>query len=193
MTLEQVMNLTWDQINKMNIKDLKAVTKIVGDVANKRLQRLEKSDYVATQALDSLNKSGGKIKTGGKNINQLRGEFNRARNFINMKTSKVSTAKRVYKARDTQFFGTKAKNKEELKARKDMSEKISELYDKYLELDPAAKYKIGARGVRDLAIETVTEKPNLSVDELIEIMENKYNDAYIKVNDEKFEFGRSEL
>lgn len=193
MTLEQVMNLTWDQINSMNVKDLKAVTKIVGDVANKRLARLEKADFIAKQALDSLKNSGGKITVGGKNINQLRGEINRARQFINMKTSKVTAAKQVYKTRDTQFFGSKAKNKEELKARKDMSEKISELYDKYLELNPAAKYKIGARGVRDLAIETVTENPNLSVDELLENMEQKYNDFYLKVNDEKFEFGRSEL
>ena len=193
MTLEQVMNLTWDQINKMNLKELKAATKVVGDVANKRLMRLEKNDYIAKQALDSLTKSGGKITVGGKNVNQLRGEINRARAFINMKTSRIRDAKAVYKARDTQFFGSPAKNKEELKRRKAMSEKISELYDKYLELDPASKYKIGACGVRDLAIETVTENPNLSVDELIEIMENKYNDAYIKVNDEKFEFGRSEL
>lgn len=193
MTLEQVMNLTWDQINKMNLKELKAATKVVGDVANKRLMRLEKNDYIAKQALESLTKSGGKITVGGKNINQLRGEINRARAFINMKTSRIRDAKAVYKARDTQFFGTKAKNKEELKRRKAMSEKISELYDKFLEMDAAAKYKIGARGVRDLAIETVTERPDLTVDELLDIMKEKYNKAYLDVNDEQFDFGRSEL
>lgn len=188
MTLEQVMNLTWDQINSMNVKDLKAVTKIVGDVANKRIKRLEKSDYIATNALNAVRDGGGGFSIKGKNINQLRGELNRARQFINAKTSTVSGAKKVYQAREKALYGTPSKTREQAIQRAKQSSKVEEVYGKFLQLNPTSKNTLGSDTVRAAVAEIVEDNPDMSVDELLEMTSDRYMELYEETVGDEYEW-----
>ena len=188
MTLEQVMNLTWDQINKMKLKELKAATKIVGDVANKRIKRLEKSDYIATNALNAVRDGGGGFSIKGKNMNQLRGELNRARQFINAKTSTVTGAKKVYKAREKALYGTPSQTREEAIKRAQQSSKVEEVYGKFLQLNPTSKNTIGSDKVRSAVAEIVDDNPDMSVDDLLEMMSDRYMELYEETVGDEYEW-----
>ena len=92
MKVKEVLKLTDVQINKMSRKELAQVTSILSSAANKRISRIEKSE-VTSPAVQNVLRHEGKFSVKGKNTNQLRGEFARARNFMQNATSSVRGAK----------------------------------------------------------------------------------------------------
>ena len=92
MKVKDVLKLTDVQINRMSRKELAQVTSILASASNKRIARIEKSG-VTSPAVASVKEHGGKFSVKRKNTNQLRGEFARARNFMQNATSSVRGAK----------------------------------------------------------------------------------------------------
>jgi translation initiation factor 2 beta subunit (eIF-2beta)/eIF-5 len=76
----------------MSRRELAQVTSILSSAANKRIARIEKAG-VTSPAVANLKRHDGKFSVKGKNTNQLRSEFARARNFMQNATSSVSGAK----------------------------------------------------------------------------------------------------
>ena len=106
MKLKEAMNLNYNDINKMNRKELADVIKTLGRTVNYRVKTLmENKEGRYSPALHSLERSlpkgtdmsSYKVKTRGKDINQLRSDFKRYFNFINLKTSKVGGVLKVRK------------------------------------------------------------------------------------------------
>ena len=92
MKVKEILNLSDVQINKMSRKELAQVTSILASAANKRINRIEKAG-VTSPAVANVKAHDGKFSVKGKNTNQLRGEFARARNFMSNVTSTVKGAK----------------------------------------------------------------------------------------------------
>ena len=92
MKVKEILNLSDVQINKMTRKELAQVTSILASAANKRIARIEKAG-VTSPAVSNVKSHEGRFSVKGKNTNQLRGEFARARNFMNNVTSTVKGAK----------------------------------------------------------------------------------------------------
>ena len=92
MKVKEILNLSDVQINKMSRKELAQVTSILASAANKRIARIEKAG-VTSPAVANVKAHDGKFSVKGKNTNQLRGEFARARNFMSNVTSTVKGAK----------------------------------------------------------------------------------------------------
>ena len=92
MKVKEILNLSDVQINKMSRKELAQVTSILASAANKRIARIEKAG-VTSPAAANVKAHDGKFSVKGKNTNQLRGEFARARNFMSNVTSTVKGAK----------------------------------------------------------------------------------------------------
>ena len=92
MKVKEILNLSDVQINKMSRKELAQVTSILASAANKRIARIEKAG-VTSPAVSNIKKHDGKFSVKGKNTNQLRSEFARARNFMQNATSSVKGAK----------------------------------------------------------------------------------------------------
>lgn len=92
MKVKDVLRLTDVQINKMSRRELAQVTSILASASNKRIARIEKSG-VTSPAVQNVMRHEGKFSVKGKNTNQLRGEFARARNFMQNATSSVRGAK----------------------------------------------------------------------------------------------------
>ena len=92
MRVKEILNLSDVQINKMSRKELAQVTSILASAANKRINRIEKAG-VTSPAVANVKAHEGRFSVKGKNTNQLRGEFARARNFMTNVTSTVKGAK----------------------------------------------------------------------------------------------------
>ena len=87
-TTKELLNIDIKDFNALSRTDLSKLVSRVGSTANKRLQSLEHSK-IQTPASRQIKRSGGKITTKGKNLNQLRAEYIRARNFLTAETSTI--------------------------------------------------------------------------------------------------------
>lgn len=86
MTVQDVMNMDVDAFNRMTASDLRKVTGRLVSAANKRLRSFERAGE-SSPATRYAGKSGGKFSTRGKNLNELRAEFVRAKGFLESRTS----------------------------------------------------------------------------------------------------------
>jgi len=90
LSIKDIINMDWDSLNKLNTKDLKQITSRLVSASNKRIRRLEKTQYgTESYAYRSVEKRGRMFSVRGKNINQVKQEFKLASNFLNFKTSTV--------------------------------------------------------------------------------------------------------
>lgn len=123
MTAEQILKMSPAEISKLDTRNLSRAVRTVALVANKRIKRLEKQakktkeGYVEKKsakkkiALDALNyiTNDGKNKpgfgVGTKNLNQLREEFRKIKEFMKFKTSTIKGAEEVRKKREGRVMG----------------------------------------------------------------------------------------
>lgn len=86
LTISDVINMDSDVFNKLSEKNLRKVTGRLVSAANKRLRSFEIAGE-RSPATRQVEKSGGKFSTRGKNLNELRAEFVRAKGFLEARTS----------------------------------------------------------------------------------------------------------
>lgn len=107
LSIDDIMNKDWNDLAKLNLVDLKALTQRLVSASNKRLKRLESSnvgDY--SSALQGRKKSGGRFSTKGKNINELRSEFRKAKTFLKSKTSTITGTRKVINTMSKKITGS---------------------------------------------------------------------------------------
>ena len=85
-SISDILNMDIRDFNKLGLSDLRKVVGRLVSAVNKRVRRFIKSG-ISTPATRSLEKSGGLLSTKDKDLNQLRTEFARGRNFLEMETS----------------------------------------------------------------------------------------------------------
>lgn len=101
LSIEDIMNIPFEMLNKFNRRDLAKITSRLASTANKRIKRLLNSEYgEVSRALEGIinriKKSGTtSFSVKGKDINQLRNEFAQVKNFLNLQTSSVVGTKKV--------------------------------------------------------------------------------------------------
>ena len=164
MTVNEILNLSNEQISKLNERDVSRALRTVSLAANKRIQRLmqqarkTKDGYIpkksakrniAVDALNAVTNDGKtKVKFGVKSAptrNKMIEQIGEIRRFMNMQTSTVSGAVKVRKEREKRLFGKTAEQagrgktkKEKKEIEKKFSQKVSEayaLFRKYLEYE----------------------------------------------------------
>lgn len=96
MSVNDILNMSEKKFNSLKEKKLKLVVGRLVSAVNKRVRRFEKAG-ISTPATRSLEKSGGKLSVKGKSLNELRSEYARARNFMNMETSTRKGYEKVQK------------------------------------------------------------------------------------------------
>lgn len=90
LSIIDIMNMSWDDLNKLDLKDLKQVTSRLVSASNKRIRRLAKTKRgTSSFAYQSVENRGRKFSVRGKDTNAVKQEFKLAKNFLNMKTSTV--------------------------------------------------------------------------------------------------------
>lgn len=102
---QQILNLSIETVNKMSVADLKKNVQILASAANKRLARLGSTEigqispaYISAMKRSYTGSAGGKFGTAGKSRNQLLNEYKAIKSFMSLKTSSVSSWRKVREA-----------------------------------------------------------------------------------------------
>lgn len=174
MSVNDILNMSEKRFNKLSEKELKLVVGRLVSAVNKRVRRFEKAG-ISTPATRSLEKSGGKLSVKGKSLNELRSEYARARNFMNMETSTRKGYEKVQK-----------KISETLRERgyditPNELDDMFEVYNSLLESDPSIslskdKYQL----MQDIA--NMPDKLDLS--EKVQKAKERYTELYEKEQQE---------
>lgn len=143
MTIKEILELSDDVIRNMDQRDLSRAVRTLSLAANKRVNRLNQYFYKRrdkeTGEIKFIEKKGspgldpnalyslksGKFGVGNKNLNQLRKEFVRVRNFLNAPSTTISGAKALRQSKELALFG---KTREQMlkEARKSKGKKLSQ-------------------------------------------------------------------
>lgn len=85
MSVQDILNMDIDTFSKLNTSDLRKVVGRLVSAGNKRLRSFERAGE-SSPATRHVAKSGGAFSTKGKDLNALRAEYTRAKNFMQAKT-----------------------------------------------------------------------------------------------------------
>ena len=177
LSIDDILNMDIVDFNRLSEKDLKLVVGRMVSAVNKRLRRFAKKG-ISTPATRALMKSGGVLSVKGKNANQLRKEYARARNFLNMETSTQKGYKKVQeKISDTlQQRG--------INVEPDELDELFEVWNDLIEIDPSVslnkdKYQL----MQDIA----NMPDDINVSEKIQKAKERYTEIY---EQQQEEFGK---
>ena len=96
MSVQDILNTDIETFNKLNTSDLRKVVGRLVSAGNKRLRSFERAGE-SSPATRHVEKSGGVFSTKGKDLNALRAEYTRAKNFMQSKTGTRKGWKQVKK------------------------------------------------------------------------------------------------
>lgn len=96
MSVQDILNMDIQTFNKLNASDLRKVVGRLVSAGNKRLRSFERAGE-SSPATRHVVKSGGAFSTKGKDLNALRAEYTRAKNFMQAKTGTRKGWKQVKK------------------------------------------------------------------------------------------------
>lgn len=98
LSIKDIINLDWEDVSKLTRKELSQITSRLVSAANKRLRRLERSDYIGeSPAYRSVIQRTGESRftVKGKSHGKLERTFKETKHFLNLKTSTLSGYKKV--------------------------------------------------------------------------------------------------
>ena len=95
LSIQQILNMEWEDVQKLSRKDLARITSRLVSSANKRLKRLEQSTLGESPAYRSVKARTGDVRFSvkRKNQGQLQNVFSEAKHFLNLKSSTVKGIK----------------------------------------------------------------------------------------------------
>ena len=177
LSIDDILNMDIVDFNRLSEKDLKLVVGRMVSAVNKRLRRFEKKG-ISTPATRALMKSGGVLSVKGKNANQLRKEYARARNFLNMETSTQKGYKKV------QEKITDTLKQRGVDIEPDELDELFEVWNDLIEIDPSVtlskdKYTL----MQDIA----NMPDNIDISQKLEKAKERYTEIY---EQQQEEFGK---
>ena len=216
MTVDQILSMDPADMAKLNKRDISRALRTVSLAANKRLEKIEKyakktkhgyvpnpkgGKSIAVDALNWVTSDGSaKAKFGVRkaaNRNQMIAQIGRVRQFMAMKTSTVTGAVNVRKAREKNLFGKTreqmARGKSEkqkqaiYKNMQQMYDTIWSSYHKYRELkgqDPHAYYEDSMQVLSLLGQKVTSGLPeDEAIVQVINEMSTQYEEQQMEYND----------
>lgn len=140
-------DLPLSKIMSMSRADLSKAVRVLASAGNKRIARMKKQN-ITTPATVYIKKHGGKFSTAGKNIYELREEFQRAKQFLESETSTI----KGYRQWETKVADTLMKNTgiDYNSLTEVQKRKFWKTYAKLSEIDPSNVYKPEGKSGGDL-------------------------------------------
>ena len=102
MTIASFLDLTVEDLESMSMRELRSAAHSGFASLNKRINRLEAGDNIATDALDRVMREGGKFKQAGLDKDELIEEIQRAQKFGRTSTSTIKGAKAKQEWRESE-------------------------------------------------------------------------------------------
>lgn len=173
MTTSELLNLSSVEISKLKKPQLRKIVQILASTANKRLKRLHEK-VISTPASRYANKSG-KFSTKGKNINQLRAEYIRAKNFLQSKTSTLKGYKKFKKEVQKNL------SEKGINISSDNLDQIFNIYEKLKDINPS----VAEKNLKYITLQEINEelKDGQTEDEIL----NRINDNLSQMYEQEME------
>ena len=170
MTTSELLNLSSVEISKLKKPQLRKIVQTLVSTSNKRLKRLQQKG-ISTPASRYANKSG-KFSTKGKNINQLRAEYIRAKNFLQSKTSTLKGYKQ-FKKEVQKSLAEKGIN-----ISSDNLEPIFNIYEKLKDINPS----VAEKNLKYATLQEISEelKDGQTEDEILSRINDNLSQIYEK-------------
>lgn len=170
MSVNDILNMDIDTFNKLGLSDMRKVVGRLVSAGNKRLRSFERAGE-SSPATRHVAKSGGAFSTKGKDLNALRAEYTRARNFLTSRTGTRVGWKKVKK--DT----TQALKKQGVDVSPEQFDDLWTAYEDLKELDPeVATKKLKYAVLTDVS--NMLEDKSASPDEIATELHSKLDLIY---------------
>ena len=185
LSIKDIQDMSWRELNKLSLEELKQVSSRLNSAANKRLRRMEQlGEDKYSPAYSSIMKSGGDFSVKGKlTKTDIKNEIQRASGFLSAKTGKVSGVRKHRKKLKELEERASEKEKEAGEPEVDLDlESMSEaqkkkLYralDRLREKNAATVHNIGSDVIISQLRRTQLKDRRISRDKLVEALEEKY-------------------
>ena len=183
MSINDILNIDLDTFNKMNERELRAITSRLVSAGNKRIRRLESKDIMspALRGLGSDRIFSTKLPKNvnvSQRVNKLRSEFSRARGFLTSKTSTATGYREYIKQLKYDISESMGISPNKLK-----NVQLSRVFETLHKLQESGKVPVnvtGAKGgskgslqARDYLIEKMLYNPNITDEYLFELGSNE--------------------
>ena len=180
MGIKDIMNIDLDTFNKMNERELKQITSRLVSAGNKRIRRLKSKD-INSPALRSLGEDDifsvklSKDMNKKQRVNAIRQEFAKIRNFLSAKTSTLKGYRQYSKKMVKEISEATGIAEKDINANR--------LFDALHKLQEMGKVDAqrGSKGsiqARNIIAEKLVEDPELSLDNLLDDVDEEYTAWY---------------
>lgn len=170
MTVQDILNMDNATFNKLTESEMRKVVGRLVSAGNKRLRSFERARESSPATLH-VKKSGGAFSTKGKDLNALRAEYTRAKNFMQAKTG---TRKGWTKTRRETIEGLR---KQGVEMSEKQFEKVWNAYEDLKELSP----EVANRGLKYSVLKDVANMvtdENKSADEIAMALHENLSQIY---------------
>lgn len=171
MTWQEIADMSPDKFNKLSQSDLKKYTQILASAGNKRLKRAQQQGFTSP-SIEAVQQRG-KFSTAGKNVNQLRNEFMRAKRFMESKTGTLSEFKK-FRSESIQALNEKAG----INITPAQFDKFWRAYEELKKQNPS----LAAKGLKYAVLEEIDklqkDDRNIDVDNIVNTIQNNLNQIY---------------
>ena len=170
MTVQDILNMDNKTFNSLNTSDMRKVVGRLVSAGNKRLRSFERTGE-SSPATRHVAKSGGAFSTKGKDLNALRAEYTRAKNFLQAKTGTRKGWKQVKKET---IAGLK---KQGVKMTEQQFNDVWKAYEDLKELSP----EVANRGLKYSVLKDVVDMvtdTNKSADEIATALHENLSSIY---------------
>lgn len=151
MSVQDILNMDINTFNKLNESDLRKVVGRLVSAGNKRLRSFERVGE-SSPAIRYVDRSGGAFSTKGKDLNALRAEYTRSKNFLQSKTGTLKGWKKT--KRET----IKGLRKHGVEMSEKQFDKVWKAYEDLKEVSP----EVANRGLKYSVLKDVAD---MSTDE----------------------------
>lgn len=184
LSINDIMNLSWERLNKLSEKELKQVTSRLVSASNKRLRRLENTTRGKSSfAYQTVENRGRKFSVRGKDVNQTKQEFKLAKQFLGYKTSTVKGWKE-YRERVEERTGY-ATEGESLNWSNRTWSKYWKVYRRFEETHGGTYKKGDSDRIQKMLTEIMdSNDKRKSADTFQQMIEDEYTDMYESDNEE---------
>ena len=170
MTIQDILNMDNETFNKLTVSEMRKVVGRLVSAGNKRLRSFERAGE-SSPATRHVEKSGGVFSTKGKDLNELRAEYTRAKNFMQAKTG---TRRGWTKTQRETIEGLR---KQGIEMSEKQFEKVWKAYEDLKELSP----EVANRGLKYSVLKDVANMvtdENKSADEIAVALHKNLSQIY---------------
>lgn len=176
--ISDIMDLSWEKLNSLNLEDMRQLTGRLVSASNKRIRRLTAAKRgTSSFAYQYIEERGKTFSTRGKDINQLRTEFKTAKQFLSMKTSTIKGWNK-YRKEMEQRTGY-ATSGESVEWSESTWKKYWKVYRRFSEVHGGTYKKGDSDRIQQMLTEIMNSNDKRkSADSFQKMIEDEYTDMY---------------